>query len=70
MGGRGGLRVSRGVGDMNNKWTAGEIETQTENKRMDTKGGSGGVVWDELGDWDIYRSISVSISHLLYPFIY
>ena len=34
------------------RWTAGEIETQTENKRMDTKGGSGGVVWDELGDWD------------------
>ena len=32
-----------------------EIETQRENERMDTKGGSavaGGRVWDELGDWD------------------
>ena len=27
-----------------------EIESDVENKHMDTKGGSGG--WDELGDWD------------------
>ena len=27
-----------------------EIETDVENKSMDTKGGKGG--WDELGDWD------------------
>ena len=27
-----------------------EIDTDVENKHMDTKGGGGG--WDELGDWD------------------
>ena len=27
-----------------------EIETDVENKQMDTKGGKGR--WDELGDWD------------------
>ena len=26
------------------------IDTDVENKSMDTKGGKGG--WDELGDWD------------------
>ena len=28
-----------------------ETDSQTENKRMDTKGGKGWW-WDELGDWD------------------
>lgn len=30
--------------------TKAQIDTQKENKHMDTKEGKGG--WDELGDWD------------------
>ena len=30
-----------------------EIDTDVENKRMDTKGGKCvGAWWDEMGDWD------------------